>query len=278
VKCALPISLAVLFTATAYSQVEPNELVRESIANYERDWRAAQLGWTYTQTDVTRSDDKKEIEVSEVAPLEGTPYERLVRKDGRPLTPAEQRKEDRKYEATLRQRQKETPSERKARIRKYENDRAFVKEVPEAYNFRLTGEEAIDGRPAWVIEMTPRAGFMPSSHHAAMLEHIEGKLWIDKEDIQWAKAEAHVTDTISIGWILARIEPDARFTVEQTRVANGLWMPQRITINGAAHVMLIHSKVIHEELTYSGYRKDGADSADGRPAANQAAPHSDSLH
>jgi hypothetical protein len=248
--------------AAAYAQVDPQELVRQSIGNYERDWRTARTCWAYTQTDITESDRTKEVAVSEVIPLNGTPYERLLRKDGHPLTPEEQRKEDRRYEHALRQREKETSSEREARIRKYEDERAFVKDVPMAYNFKMLGEEVVDGRPVWVVTMTPRPEFTASTPHGAMLGHIEGKLWIDKEDIQWAKAEAHVVDTIGIGWILARIEPGTRFTVEQTRVEDGLWMPRRVTIAGAAQVMMVHSKHINEELTYSGYRKDGSFSAD----------------
>jgi hypothetical protein len=260
VKRALLILAAVI--PAAYGQVDPQEIVSQSIRNYERDWRAARTNWAYTQTDVTQSDGTQEVDVSEVIPLAGTPYERLVLKDGHPLTPAERRKEDRKYEKVVRQREKETPSEREACIRKYENERAFVKDIPDAYNFKLLGEEVVDGRQVWVMEMTPRTGFTPTTPHGGMLEHIEGKLWIDKEDVQWAKAEAQVIDTIGVGWVLARIEPGTRFSVEQTRVENGLWMPRRITIAGDAHVMMLFPKPIREELTYSGYRKDGSVSAE----------------
>jgi hypothetical protein len=236
------------------AQIDPHEIVRQSIRNYERDWRAA-MSWGYTQTEVTTAEGTKEIEVSEIVPLEGTPYERVVMKDGRPLSPEEKRKEEHKFERAGRQRENESPAEREARIRKYETERAFVKEVPDAYNFKLVGEETIEGRPVWVIEMTPRPGFTPVSPHAAMLQHIEGKLWIDKEDVRWAKAEAHVIDTISIGWILARIGPGAHFTVEQTRVAPGLWMPKHITIQGVARVMMVHSKNLNQDLRFSGYHE-----------------------
>lgn len=246
----------------ANGQVDPKELVRQSIRNYQRDWREASASWAYTQTDTTADDGTKQTEVSEIIPLCGTPYERLIRKDGQPLTQAEQRREDRKYERADHQRERETTSEREARILKYENERAFVNDIPEAYRFKLMGEESVGGRPAWVVSMTPRPGFIPTTSRGAMLEHIEGKLWIDKEDVQWAKAEAHVRDTIGIGWILARVEPGTRFAVEQIRVDNGLWMPRRITINGAAHVMLVHSKSLNEELTYSGYHKDTSATAD----------------
>src|SRR5580704_1869427 len=121
VKRALLILATVI--SAAFGQVDPKEIVSQSIQNYERDWRAARTSWAYTQTDVTQSDGTQEVDVSEVIPLAGTPYERLLLKEGHPLTPAERRKEDRKYEKVMRQREKETPSEREARIHKYENER-----------------------------------------------------------------------------------------------------------------------------------------------------------
>src|SRR5215472_279410 len=100
-------------------------LVRQSIQNYDKSWRAA-MQWSYTQTDVTYADGKQEVDVSSVIPLEGTPYERLLTKDGRALTPEEKRKEDGKYGRELHKRQAESTSERNARIRKYEKERSFL--------------------------------------------------------------------------------------------------------------------------------------------------------
>jgi len=255
--------LSLVLVSTAWGQTDIREIVRKSIVNYERAWKA-QVNWAWTQTDTTASDDKEEVDVSEFVPLYGTPYERLIEKNGHPLTAEEQRVENHKYRKALKERERESPSERAARILKFENGRAFILEVPEAYNFELLGEETLDGRPAWVIGMKPRPGFVPTVAHAAMLEHIEGKLWIDKEDVQWAKAEAHVTETISIGWILARIGPGARFGVEQIRVANGLWMPKTLTIAGTAHVLLVHAKRLDERLAYSDYHEVDSASAEKR--------------
>ena len=251
-----------LFVPLGVAQVDAREIVRHSIQNYLRDWRASRNTFTYTQKDITDAEDKRVVEVSEVIPLDGTPYERLVSKNGQPLTPDEEHKEQKKFERVLHQREKETPEERRERIDKYDRERDFVNDIPEAYDFKLVSEENVEGRPAWVITMNPRAGFAPTTPHGGLLAHISGKLWIDKEDCQWAKAEAHVSETISIGWILARIGPGTNFTVEQTRVENGLWMPRRITINGAAHVMLVHNKSLNEELIYSGYHRDNGVSAE----------------
>src|SRR3954471_18342867 len=103
-----------LFAGSGVEPVNPHEIVRKSIENYERDWRAA-MNWGYTQTDVTSAEGTKEVEVSEIVPLEGTPYERVLMKDGRPLPVEEQRREERKFERAERQREKESPAEREAR-------------------------------------------------------------------------------------------------------------------------------------------------------------------
>jgi hypothetical protein len=241
--------------SAAWGQADPNEIVRKSIENCEKDWRAS-MSWAWTQTDVSLSEEKKEASVSEMVPLEGTPFERLITKDGHRLTPEEQRKEDRKFEKAMHQRENESAAEREARIRKYESERAFIRDIPEAYNFNLSGEDNVDGHAAWVIEITPRRGFVATAPHAAMLEHFAGKLWIDKEDLQWIKAEAQAIDTVGIGWIVARIGPGAHFTFEQTRVANGLWLPKRLTITGLVRVMMVYGKSVNEEVVYSGYHME----------------------
>lgn len=255
---------------TATLQIDATALVRQSVQNYERNWREA-MCWSYRQTDINKSGGTEEVAVSETIPIEGTPYERVLTKGGQKLPPDEQKKEDRKYEKMLKHRETETTWERQQRIQKYEAERSFVKDIPDAYVFRITGEAVINERPVWVIRMTPKPDFLPTTQHGNILKHIEGTLWLDKEDLQWAKAEADVIDTIEFGWILARVGPGTHFLVEQTRVAEGLWMPQRIVISGVARVLLVHDKVLNEELTFSGYQKGNVE-ASANPQGKDSAP------
>jgi hypothetical protein len=237
-------------------QPDSKALVLQSVRNYERDWRAGML-WGYTQTDVTRADGAQEVDVSEVIPLEGTPYERLILRNGKPLTAAEKSKEDRKYEKAARERKNESPAKRAARIEKYESERSFLKDLPNAYDFAPMGEETVNGRPAWILGVAPRANFVPTTPRGGMLKHIKGRLWIDKRDLQWVKAEARVIDPISIGWILARVDQGAKIELNMERVADGLWMPARIDIDGTVRVMLVHNKALDEHVTFTGYHPYG---------------------
>jgi len=270
VSSILPSMVQSASPQTASLQIDAAGLVRQSVQNYERDWREA-TSWSYRQIDVTKSDGAGEVAVSEITPIDGTPYERLLMKSGQKLPPDEQKKEDHKYEKALKRRGTETTWERQQRIQKYEAERSFVKDIPDAYVFRIVGEAAVNDRPVWVIRMTPKLGFVPTTEHGNILKHIEGTLWLDKEDLQWAKAEADVIDTIEFGWVLARVGPGTHFLVEQTRVADGLWMPQRIVISGVARVLLVHEKVLNEELTFSGYQKGNVE-ASANPQGKDGTP------
>ncbi len=212
------------------------------------------MKWSYTQTDVTRVDDgKSQVDISSVIPLDGTPYERLITRNGHPLSPDERRREDANYDKELRRRESETPQQREARIRNYEKERSFLSDLPNAYDFMLGPEDVVNGRPAWTVILTPHAGFQPTMPHAGLLRHIEGKLWIDKKELQWAKAEADVIDTVNIGLIVARIGHGAHITLDFTRMSDTLWVPKGIYVRGEAKILLIHSKNLNEDVTFSNY-------------------------
>jgi hypothetical protein len=249
--------VAIVFAVSAIpvafaQQPDPKELIRESIQNYEKAWRTG-MKWSYTQTDVTCVDGKNQVDLSSITPLDGTPYERLIGRNGQPLSTSEQRREDEKYDKELHRRQNETAAERQARIHKYEKERSFLADVPNAYNFAMSGEDLVNGRPAWIVTLTPRAGFEPTTPHAGLLRHIDGKLWIDKKDLMWARAEADVIDGANIGLVVARINPGAHITLDFTRMSEVLWVPKNITIKGEARILLVHSKNLNEELTFSNY-------------------------
>ena len=94
----------------------------------------------------------------------------------------------------------------------------------------------------------------PRTSRAALFSRLNAKLWIDKQEMQWTKAEANVIDTISIGWILARIAPGANIVFERTRVSASDWLPKLINVDGAAKLLLLKGHPINERVTYYDYK------------------------
>ena len=230
--------------------ISPRELVDQSVANYLRDYRVAAMHYTFLQRDTAKSGSNTKVSIARVTIVNGLPYEQTIARDGHDLTPDQKAKEQSKLD----KRRKESAADQQKRLREYDQSPAFLKEVPDAFQFQLLDDETVAGRPNYVVECKPKPGYKPHSSRAAMFQHIEAKLWIDKQDVQWTKADAKVLDTISIGWILARIAPGAEIRIEQTRLNDQDWLPSLIDINGDAKVLLVKDHPIHEQIVSYGFQ------------------------
>jgi hypothetical protein len=191
--------------------------------------------------------------------LDGEPYRRMLERDGRPLPPAEQKKQQDKLDKSVAKLARETPEEKRHRLADYEarrrKEREFLRQIPDAYDLRIEGEAQVDGHDAWVIAGTPKAGYHASDRDAKALLKIRGKIWVDKSNYQWVRLEAETTETIAFGLFLARLNPGAKLVFEQTHASDDLWLPKRIYMKGAGRLGLIKRIAMDQEITWSDYRK-----------------------
>jgi len=246
------------------AQENPREIVRQSVAMMDRNL-AATRNYTFLERAETRELDgdghvkSRKIVQYDVTMQEGSPYRRLVGRDDHALTPEEQRAEQKKLEESIVQRQKESPAQRARRIadweKKRKREREPIAEVPDAFNFRMAGEGKVDGRDAWIIEAEPRPGYRPRTSVAKLFPKFRGKLWIDKEDHQWVRTQAEVTDSISWGLFIARLAKGSRLDVQMVRVNGEVWLPKRVEAKATARVALVKMYRLETETTYSNYRK-----------------------
>lgn len=262
---------------------DPKEIVRRAI---EIDHRTLEMARNYTceSHEVIQHLGKNhevkstEIKTYDLTFYHGERYARLIKENDKPLSEAEQKKEDEKLEKFLAKYRNETLEERESRLakekKKREEGRAFVRDVVNAYDFRMVGEEPVDGVPSYVIEATPRADFKPTQPHAGMLKNIKGRIWIEKKNYNWVKVEAEATDTISYGVVLFRIHPGSHFVLEKTLVNNEVWLLKRLDVDGGARIALFKNENIHEEDVLSNFKKfvtsvkvlpDAKEAADPQP-------------
>src|ERR1700730_15553024 len=87
------------------------------------------------------------------------------------------------------------------------------------------------------------------------LSKFHGRVWIDQGDLQLAKMDIEAIDTVSVGWVLARIHKGARVMLEQTRVNGEVWMPIPLTFKVHARVVLFKGFNINGEQEYRDYKK-----------------------
>ena len=237
------------------------QIVESSIAATQRHWQA-RLHYTYMERDESRRRDlagrvkSEDVDVSRTILVNGVPFEQLVERNGQPPSAEEERKQKEKLDKLKR----ETPEQRAERLRKQEEENtSLVREVPKAFDFQLVGEEAVNGRPAYVLQATPHPGYQAQGKYGKMFSKVEGKLWVDKQDLGWIKVDGQVIQPFSMGLFLARVLRGSHITMEQTRVDDGIWMPERVEVRAAAKIFFVKSLVIDRVLTYSEYSQLQAD-------------------
>jgi hypothetical protein len=243
---------------------DAKEIVRRALDLDLTDFQLAR-NYTYEQRADLKVRDKggavkkHEINTYDVTILYDESYSRRIRKDDKPLTDKEERKEAEKLDRFVAERKNESAKEHEKRVAKREkerqDERAFTRDIINAYDFRLQGEEQVDGHDAYVVDSTPRQDFHPTQPHADILPKLRVKFWISREDYGWVKLEAETLDTISWGFFLVRIHKGAQIRFEQTRVNDEIWLPRRMSLNASARVALVANGVIDWESTFSNYKK-----------------------
>ena len=250
--------------ATGLAAQDAREIVRKSVELDQANWlRMRDYTWVARSTERHFDSDGKvkstEENGWETVMLDGEPYRRMLERDGRPLPPAEQKKQQDKLDKSVAKLARETPEEKRHRLADYEarrrKEREFLRQIPDAYDLRIEGEAQVDGHDAWVIAGTPKAGYRASDRDAKALLKIRGKIWVDKSNYQWVRLEAETTETIAFGLFLARLNPGAKLVFEQTHASDDLWLPKRIYMKGAGRLGLIKGIAMDQEITWSDYRK-----------------------
>jgi len=221
--------------------------------------------YTYIERDEEHDLDGKgdvksvDVKTYEVMELYGEQVQRLIEKDGKALDSEDAAKEEKRIQKIVDKRKNESEDARRKREKKEEKDREdgrkFVREVADAYNFHLVGTESVGGRDAWVIDAEPRPGYEPHMKEAKFLPKFHGRVWVDKDEAQWAKMDIECIDTVSLGWFLARVHKGSRIVIEQTRVNDEVWLPKHVTVKVDVRVALLKEFNVNEEQTYRDYKK-----------------------
>jgi hypothetical protein len=246
-----PLVAGALLAATALSLPDGNALVRE-LAQKQRRWEEILNSYTY-DVDVVREeldkDDratKRESRRFEVFYVKGRPLRRLVAEDGRPLGADRQAKVDQDVKekvAAINQERValETPAVR-------------LSQILERYDFRAVGREAIDGRPAIVLEFTALPGSRPLPRDD-VLRNLAGRVWMDEAEREVVRAEVRNTAGMKFFLGLGASVSLVSGTFEFRKVGDTLWLPVRDETRAEGRMLLFKTfrkRVVH---TYANFRR-----------------------
>jgi hypothetical protein len=245
--------------------IDAADIVRRSV---ERDWTdfEQQKNYTYLrQVDVYRYDGRgarnlSSSEAQEILILGSRPYEKLVAKDGRPISDKEAQRERQKLDRESASRKNESARERSKYEKQREEERRYIREIPEAFTFKLLGEESLNGQAAWVVQADPKPGYRPTLPDARLFTKVRAKVWIEKATYHWIKVDAEALEPLTFGFGLLRISSGGTFHFEQTRVNDEIWLPSQAVLKADARLALVKKLRTEIDVSFREYRKFQSDS------------------
>jgi hypothetical protein len=246
------------------SQDQIRDLVREAAEkDIENDKK--QRDYTYIQREEEHKLDgngqlkSSESRTYEIMVLYEEQVRKLIARDDKPLSENDAKKEEEKVQKIIEKRKNESENDRKKRVEKQDKDREegrqFVKEIADAYTFRFTGEEKLDGRDSFVIDGDPRPGYEPHMKDAKFLPKFRFRVWIDEAEKQWVKLDIQCIDTVSVGLFLLRLHKGSNIRIDQVRVNDEVWLPRHVALKLDARLALLKGLNISEDVTYRDYKK-----------------------
>ena len=152
---------------------DPRHIIGQSVLAAERSLEARDR-YTYVQRDQDRRLDaqgqlkSEKVDITRMILVNGARFEQLVERNGRLPSPEEQKKLDQDFEKL----KHETPEERTARLGKERENRSFLRDMLDGFDFRLLGEEVLGGRSTYVLQATPHPGYHARGKYGKMLRPL----------------------------------------------------------------------------------------------------------
>ena len=246
-----------LSSAAAIPSPNVKQIVERSEQAIAADWSRAPQ-YSFVERDVeSKHDAQPSVKTYQVLMIDGSPYNRLIAVDDKPLSSIEQAGEVRKLEYEIQMRQEESEQARQKRIEKYLKERqqnsALLKGMLSAFDFKLVDQETVDGYDCWLLDARPKPGYQAVSRETKVLKGMRGRLWIDQASGQWVKVQAEVVQTVSLYGFFAKVRPGTRFMLEQEPVAPHLWLPKHFTTHVSASAFGFFNEDSIDDETYSKY-------------------------
>ncbi|HEU4768959.1 MAG TPA: hypothetical protein VFS77_16355 [Pyrinomonadaceae bacterium] len=259
----------------ATEKLDVAELWREVNRNQDEiDKRVSEFAFRQKETDRTINSKgvitKETVKLYEVFPLPNRePVKKLISENGVPLSAEKAAKEDRRvqeeFEKAERDQEKDEKkmAQRRAEREKKEKEGAEISPFLKVCEFLSPRREQWDGRDAIVFDFRPKPGFRPQNRQESLISKLVGVVWIDPVDKQIIRLEARLAESFKIGGgLVASLKSGAAFVIEQTRMAQGVWLPKFAHINLSLKVLLFGGGDYNQVVEWSDYKHFSGDVKD----------------
>ena len=262
-------------TATAWGQtadpvIEGNKLLPDipalmrAVEMNQRTAEAIAKNYLYHSTHIAHESDghsgvkKTETREYDVFWVNGVPVSRLVKKDGKELSPDEQKKEGERIDkeaAKARERRDRADSEGKESDPRG-HEEVTVSRILELGTFSNPRRVKLEGRDTIAVDYAGDPKAKTRNRNEEVIRDLVGTVWVDEQDHVLTRAEGHFVNNFKVGGgLLVNIQKGTSFSLEMKKINDEVWLPAVLAGQGSMRALLFFSFNGDGRIVNSDYRK-----------------------
>jgi hypothetical protein len=235
--------------------------------------------YSYTELRIDRELDKagnlveKSSEKTFLTFYKGYRIRRLVEKNGKPLSPSDQEKEDRDVTKQVAEIEKRIEEKERKQITQRDTESGAGGQ-PTGDGQRITIADALKGSlltnprrerfrgiDVIVFDYEPNPAFKPQTRNEKLFALCNGAVWVDEKTKQVVRLDAILTK--SIGNFIGKAKQGASFSIENELVNNEIWLPKQADVNLSIRILFAGIN-INNLIKYGDYQRFKAEVKEGK--------------
>jgi hypothetical protein len=255
-RAAFLLSLLLALPAQAQQAASPPlpdiPLLMKEVHEHQKQLDKVRENYTFSVSRVVQEIDAKgqvsktETEEAEVFFVNGHEISRSVKKDGKPLTDEEQKKETGHVTKLVEKAEKTPPDQ------PLDGHAITISRLLEIMDVLHERRESYHERPAIVFDFVGRKDAQTHGLAEDASKKLQGTMWIDEGDRQIIHMDVAFDDNFHVaGGVLATIQKGTNFHFDQAMVNGEIWLPTGAEGSVQARVFLV--KGIRQHFTERVY-------------------------
>jgi hypothetical protein len=231
--------------ATMLREVEAHQKQLDKVReNYT--FRSVQ---TTRQLDSSGNAKKVETEEHEVFFVNGERVQKLVRKDGKDLTPDQARKEQDRVN-------KEVLKISKPGYSNPDKDEITVSRLLQIVTFSRPRRVRLNGRDTIAFDFAGDPHAKTHGRGEDALKKVSGTIWIDEADREVSRMSATLDENYHVGFgLLASVAKGSNVVFDQGLIRNEAWLPTAIALHLQARAFLVAGFRAEIDIRFDQYKK-----------------------
>ncbi|HEX3121450.1 MAG TPA: hypothetical protein VHP80_20290 [Candidatus Acidoferrum sp.] len=215
--------------------------------------------------------------------LDGDEISTLIKKDGKPLSEEEQKKENEKTQKAIEDIQKnkskkdakEEKQKEEGKEKKDDDDDVDIEVFLRTCQFVNPRRERFRGEDVLVFDFEPNPEFKPHKLVEKVAHELAGVIWVDEKAHDVARLEAYfVGDFRFAGGLVANLQKGTSFVFEQAYINNEVWLPTYEEAHVGVRVFMVKGLKVNAVTRYSDYKRFNVESVGtiGKPQESGETP------